>query len=426
MSLEEYFKDVKEAEAYTKEYLNDILNKSIYEYYLIEKQTEQIEINRKINLFKNTKIKDILIKVDIQNGQTFQVYNKNNTHQNQYEFSKTEQFQPLIIEHVIKTIHSSYNLRKNMLPSLIKTYIEQILRYFCDTRENGGIKLLCENIIQYEINHCELKSMIEAQENKMKNIEEVIIRNNNEELSTKINNQEEIIEDFKLMIEDQKNQIKNLKEVIIRNNNEELSAKINNQEEIIEDFKLMIEAQENQIKNLKEVIIRNNNNKELSAKIDNQKEIIKDFKLMIEAQEKKIEDMIFDNHNFRITDEQHKKKIKNLEEVIIRNNNEELSVKIDNQEEILEDLALNKEQQEKKIDNQEEIIKDLIIYNQSLAFKNDKLEKKINDLEEVMRNKNQEISAKVATLKITKSYINLNLIIFLIYFISSLFKHTII
>ena len=386
MSLEEYFKDVKEAEAYTKEYLNDILNKSIYEYYLIEKQTEQIEINRKINLFKNTKIKDILIKVDIQNGQTFQVYNKNNTHQNQYEFSKTEQFQPLIIEHVIKTIHSSYNLRKNMLPSLIKTYIEQILRYFCDTRENGGIKLLCENIIQYEINHCELKSMIEAQENKMKNIEEVIIRNNNEELSTKINNQEEIIEDFKLMIEDQKNQIKNLKEVIIRNNN----------------------------------------NKELSAKIDNQKEIIKDFKLMIEAQEKKIEDMIFDNHNFRITDEQHKKKIKNLEEVIIRNNNEELSVKIDNQEEILEDLALNKEQQEKKIDNQEEIIKDLIIYNQSLAFKNDKLEKKINDLEEVMRNKNQEISAKVATLKITKSYINLNLIIFLIYFISSLFKHTII
>jgi hypothetical protein len=323
MSLEEYFKDVKEAEAYTKEYLNDILNKSIYEYYLIEKQTEQIEINRKINLFKNTKIKDILIKVDIQNGQTFQVYNKNNTHQNQYEFSKTEQFQPLIIEHVIKTIHSSYNLRKNMLPSLIKTYIEQILRYFCDTRENGGIKLLCENIIQYEINHCELKSMIEAQEKKMKNMEEVIIRNNNEELS---------------------------------------------------------------------------------AKIDNQEEIIKDFKLMIEAQEKKIEDMIFDNHNFRITDEQHEKKINNFFQVI-RNENQALLIKIDNQEEILEDLALNKEQQEKKIDNQEEIIK---------------------DLEEVMRNKNQEISAKVATLKITKSYINLNLIIFLIYFISSLFKHTII
>ena len=145
---------------------------------------------------------------------------------------------------------------------------------------------------------------------------------------------------------------------------------------------------------------------------------------MIEAQEKKIEDMIFDNHNFRITDERQEKKMKNLEEVIIRNNNEELSVKIDNQKEILEDLALNKEQQEKKIDNQEEIIKDLIIYNQSLAFKNDKLEKKINDLEEVMRNKNQEISAKVTTLKTTISYINL--IIFLIYFISSLFKHTII
>jgi len=345
MSLEEYFKDVKEAEAYTKEYLNDILNKSIYEYYLIEKQTEQIEINRKINLFKNTKIKDILIKVDIQNGQTFQVYNKDNTHQNQYEFSKTEQFQPLIIENSIKNIKNINNLRKNFILTCFFHHndIKTISRGFCG-QEREGIKLLCENI-QNEINHCELKSMIEAQEKKMKNMEEVIIRNNNEELS---------------------------------------------------------------------------------AKIDNQEEIIKDFKLMIEAQEKKIEDMIFDNHNFRITDELQEKKIKNLEEVIIRNNNEELSAKIDNQEEILEDLALNKEQQEKKIDNQEEIIKDLIIYNQSLAFKNDKLEKKINDLEEVMRNKNQEISAKVATLKITKSYINLNLIIFLIYFISSLFKHTII
>ena len=146
---------------------------------------------------------------------------------------------------------------------------------------------------------------------------------------------------------------------------------------------------------------------------------------MIEAQENQIKDLIFNNHNFRITDELQEKKINNLFQVI-RNENQALLIKIDNQEEIIEDLALNKEQQEKKIDNQEEIIKDLIIYNQSLAFKNDKLEKKINDLEEVMRNKNQEISAKVATLKITISYINLNLIIFLIYFISSLFKHTLI
>jgi len=382
MSLEEFFKDVKEVEAYTKEYLNDILNKSIFEYYLIEKQTEQIEINRKINLFKNTKIKDILIKVDIQNNQTFKVYNKDNTQHNQYEFVKTEQFQPLIIEYTTKNINQS-NLRKINIFSTIKYYIEQILRGFCST-ERDGMKLLCENIIQNEINHCELKLMIEAQEKKMKNLEELIIRNNNEELSAKIDNQKEILEDFKLMIEAQEKKMKNMEEVIIRNNNEELSAKIDNQEEIIEDFKSMIEAQENQIK-----------------------------------------DLIFNNHNFRITDELQEKKINNLFQVI-RNNNEELSVKIDNQKEILEDLALNKEQQEKKIDNQEEIIKDLIIYNQSLAFKNDKLEKKINDLEEVMINKNQEISAKVTTLKTTISYINLNLIIFLIYFISSLFKHTII
>jgi hypothetical protein len=384
MSLEEFFKDVKEAEAYTKEYLNDILNKSIYEYYLIEKQTEQIEINRKINLFKNTKIKDILIKVDTNNNQNFDVYNKDNTQHNQYEFSKTEQFQPLIIEYTTKNCHPNELLRKFRLMSAIKSNIENILTGFCRT-ERDGMKLLCENIIQNEINHCELKLMIEAQEKKMKNIKKLIIRNNNEELSAKIDNQEEIIEDFKLMIEAQENKMKNMEEVIIRNNNKELSAKIDNQEEIIEDFKSMIEAQENQIK-----------------------------------------DLIFNNHNFRITDELQEKKIKNLEEVIIRNENQALLIKIDNQKEILEDLALNKEQQEKKIDNQEEIIKDLIIYNQSLAFKNDKLEKKINDLEEVMRNKNQEISAKVTTLKTTISYINLNLIIFLIYFISSLFKHTII
>ena len=361
MSLEEFFKDVKEAEAYTKEYLNDILNKSIYEYYLIEKQTEQIEINRKIDLLKNTKIKDILIKVDTNNNENFEVYNKDNTQHKQYEFSKTEQFQPLIIEYIMKNINQS-DLRKIRLMSHIKYYIEKILTSFC-SRERDGIKLLCENIIQNEINHCELKSMIEDQENKMKNMEEVIIRNNNKELSAKIDNQEEIIEDFKLMIEAQENQIKNLKEVIIRNNNEELSTKIDNQEEVIKDFKSMIEAQENQIK-----------------------------------------DLIFDNHIFRITDERQEKKINNFFQVI-RNENQALLIKIDNQEEIIEDLALNKEQQENKIDNQEEIIK---------------------DLEEVVRNKNQEISAKVGTLKITISYINLNLIIFLIYFISSLFKHTII
>ena len=165
----------------------------------------------------------------------------------------------------------------------------------------------------------------------------------------------------------------------------------------------MIEAQKNQIKNLKEVIIRNNN-EELSAKINNQEEIIEDFKLMIEAQKNQIKDLIFDNHILKITDERQEKKINNFFQVI-RNENQALLIKIDNQKEIIEDLALNKEQQEKKIDNQEEII---------------------NDLEKVMRNKNQEISAKVATLKITISYINLNLIIFLIYFISSLFKHTII
>jgi hypothetical protein len=199
-------------------------------------------------------------------------------------------------------------------------------------------------------------------------------------------------------------------------------------EDIIFDnhnFRITDEQHEKKMKNLEELIIINNN-EELSAKIDNQEEIIEDFKSMIEAQENQIKDLIFNNHNFRITDELQEKKIKNLEEVIIRNENQALLIKIDNQKEILEDLALNKEQQEKKIDNQEEIIKDLIIYNQSLAFKNDKLEKKINDLEEVMRNKNQEVSAKVTTLKTTISYINLNLIIFLIYFISSLFKHTII
>jgi DNA polymerase I-like protein with 3'-5' exonuclease and polymerase domains len=293
MSLEEFFKDVKEAEAYTKEYLNDILNKSIYEYYLIEKQTEQIEINRKINLFKNTKIKDILIKVDTNNNQNFEVYNKDNTQQNQYEFLKIEQieqFQPFIIEYITKNCHPNY-LSKNYLSYSIYSHIDEILRGFCG---QDGIKYLCKNIIQNEINY-ELKSMIEAQEN----------------------------------------QIKNLKEVIIRNNNEELSTKIDNQEEIIEYFKSMIEAQENQIK-----------------------------------------DLIFNNHNFRITDELQEKKINNFFQVI-RNENQALLIKIDNQEEIIEDLALNKEQQEKKIDNQEEIIKDLIIYNQSLAFKNDKLEKKI-------------------------------------------------
>jgi len=164
MSTEECY---KEAEIYTKEYLNNILNKSVFEYYLIEKYNEHLIIDKQIDLFKNTKIKDILVKIDTNNN--FDVY-KDDKNLNQYQ--KTEQFKPLIIE---KVINNSNDLRKSMLMAATKYHIENILNGFCGSKGK-----------KYEIDINQLK--------QIKTNEALEYQINN--LSQTLNSQNKLIEDL--------------------------------------------------------------------------------------------------------------------------------------------------------------------------------------------------------------------------------------
>jgi hypothetical protein len=195
----------KEAEIYTKEYLNNILNKSVFEYYLIEKYNEHLIIDKQIDLFKNTKIKDILVKIDTNNN--FDVYKDD---KNLNQFQKTEQFKPLIIE---KVINNSNDLRKSMLIAATKYHIENILSSFCGSK---GKKIL------YEININQLK--------QIKINEALKYQINN--LSQTLNSRNKLIEDLTFDNHNFRIQIEKLQKKIDHNNEQENKIK-----DLISQFK---------------------------------------------------------------------------------------------------------------------------------------------------------------------------------------------
>jgi hypothetical protein len=250
--MTENFRDIEDT------YINEILNKSIYDYLNDKYNNQKILYEKQLKTLKNTKIKDIRLQCFTDNNGnllTFDIYNNNNEEckidSNNYRYQRLEDFKWIFknsisshiaisrVNEIIKS-HYSKNIQSPYLYGItnddLLMPIDIDINLLLDQLENNQNK-----------NNENLISKIEYQENKIN------------ELIKKTNNHTKINDEFILRIVDYEEKLKNQNDIIQyliskkedqTKLNKELLLKIENCNERINNNTIINDKQNNRTKNL--------------------------------------------------------------------------------------------------------------------------------------------------------------------------------
>jgi len=181
--MDKLLDDITNAE----KYIDDILDKSIFDYLNDRYNNHNLLYEKKFELLKTTKIKDIRI------NPSFDVYNYASNKSNNDEFKKLEELKMVLIKNSISNFN---NLNETNVKTLITTTLENIINSYCNYNKFDWCFFTLnyiqnKTVFDHEKKIKELSLKVACQDDI---IETLII--NNQDLIIKLENQEKQIKEL--------------------------------------------------------------------------------------------------------------------------------------------------------------------------------------------------------------------------------------